>query len=506
MLRSLACCLTLATLATAQTSYWAAALDGSQEVPATTSTAIGWGVVRLVEPANTVNIFIHTEGLTGPATAAHMHLGNVGISGGVLVPLSGGPNDWSGSGVLTAANVVALKAAGTYLNVHTAANPNGEIRGQVVASLTSRFTAVLNGAQETPPNSSTATGIGVAFLHEPSNRVVYTVSTTGLVNVTAAHIHVGAVNVAGPVLVPLNGSAGQYCGVSDRLTAANVATLRTSGMYCNVHTATFPNGEIRGQINPGVDDLGGSMDGTQETPATTSTAVGHATVQLQPDGTLQYTVNVTGLTGPPFAAHLHMGAVGIAGPIVVILSGGPSVYSGTSPVLTSSQINDLRNSLWYANVHTAAFPNGEIRGQLLPLQLPAVYAGGCTGSNGVRPEIAADGVPSIGASFQVECHGALPNTLAIWNIGFSRDANGPTNLPVALTSLAFPAPNCFVVASLGATIATLADSFGCASHTVNVPFNPGLLGMPLFSQWFLFDAAANPFGFTTSNGSDLKVQ
>src|SRR5690349_1503077 len=180
MLRSFVCCLTLATLATfatAQTTYWAAALDGAQETPATTSNGNGWGVVRLVEPANTVNIFVHVENLTGPATAAHMHLGNVGIAGGILVPLSGGPNDWSGSGSLTAANVVSLKAAGTYLNVHTAAFPNGEIRGQVVASLTSRFTAVLNGAQETPPNPSTATGTGIAFLHEPSNRIVYTVST-----------------------------------------------------------------------------------------------------------------------------------------------------------------------------------------------------------------------------------------------------------------------------------------------------------------------------------------
>jgi CHRD domain len=506
MLRSLACCLALATIATAQTSYWAAFLDGAQETPATVTNGGGWGVVRLVEPANSVNIFVHVESLGSAATAAHMHVGGVGIAGGIIVPLAGGPADWSGSAVLSAANVTALKNAGTYLNVHTAVFPNGEVRGQVVASLTTRFAAVLNGAQETPPNPSTATGTGIAFLHEPSNRVVYTVSTNGLVNVTAAHIHQAPATVAGPVIVPLNGIPGQYCGVSDRLTAAQVTALKANGMYFNVHTAAFPNGEIRGQMILGVDDFGGPMTGAQETPPNASTGTGHATVQLQPNGTLTYSVVVAGMTGPPTAAHIHMGAIGIAGPVIIPLSGGPAVYTGTSGVLTTTQINDLRNGLYYANVHTAVFPNGELRGQLLALKLPAAYAGGCPGSNGVRPEIAADGAPSLGSGFQIECHGALAGTLAIWNVGFSRDANGAVNLPVALTSLAFPAPNCFVVASLGSTVASITDPLGCAHHTVNVPANPALTGMLLYSQWFLFDAAANPFGFTTSNGLDLQVQ
>ena len=96
--------------------------------------------------------------------------------------------------------------------------------------------------------------------------------------------------------------------------------------------------------------------------------------------------------------------------------------------------------------------------------------------------------------------------MAIWNVGFSRDANGAVNLPVALSCLGFPAPNCFVVASLGSTVASITDPLGCAHHTVNVPANAALTGMLLYSQWFLFDAAANPFGFTTSNGLDLQVQ
>jgi hypothetical protein len=123
MLRSLACCLALATIATAQTSYWAAFLDGAQETPATVTNGGGWGVVRLVEPANSVNIFVHVESLGSAATAAHMHVGGVGIAGGIIVPLAGGPADWSGSAVLSAANVTALKNAGTYLNVHTAVFP-----------------------------------------------------------------------------------------------------------------------------------------------------------------------------------------------------------------------------------------------------------------------------------------------------------------------------------------------------------------------------------------------
>jgi Cu/Zn superoxide dismutase len=72
--------------------------------------------------------------LSGPANAAHIHLGKVGKPGNVVVPLCAGTKCKSGihgTVTLTAAVLKALKAGGTYVNIHTAKNPAGEIRGQI---------------------------------------------------------------------------------------------------------------------------------------------------------------------------------------------------------------------------------------------------------------------------------------------------------------------------------------------------------------------------------------
>jgi len=72
--------------------------------------------------------------LSGPANAAHIHLGKAGKAGNVVVPLCAGATCKSGvhgTVTLKAAVLKALKAGGTYVNVHTAKNPAGEIRGQI---------------------------------------------------------------------------------------------------------------------------------------------------------------------------------------------------------------------------------------------------------------------------------------------------------------------------------------------------------------------------------------
>ena len=72
------------------------------------------------------------SGLTGPATAAHIHMGGMHQSGPVVVPLCGPCKaKESGTATLTAAVLKALKVHKLYVNVHTAKNAAGEIRGQV---------------------------------------------------------------------------------------------------------------------------------------------------------------------------------------------------------------------------------------------------------------------------------------------------------------------------------------------------------------------------------------
>ena len=75
--------------------------------------------------------------LSGAAGAAHIHLGAVGKAGNVIVPLctpcGAATGSKSGTATISASLLKTIQKHGTYVNVHTAKNPNGEIRGQLVA-------------------------------------------------------------------------------------------------------------------------------------------------------------------------------------------------------------------------------------------------------------------------------------------------------------------------------------------------------------------------------------
>ncbi len=115
-----------------------------------------------------------------------------------------------------------------------------------------RFTAVMTGAQETPPNASAAKGFGYVVVSDDQTSITAYFGFSGLAaNVTAAHIHSGAVGVAGPVTFGFSGIPSATSGTHTQtfsITPAQLATLQTSGMYFNIHNTTFPGGEIRGQI------------------------------------------------------------------------------------------------------------------------------------------------------------------------------------------------------------------------------------------------------------------
>jgi hypothetical protein len=75
--------------------------------------------------------------LTGAATAAHIHLGGMGKAGNVIVPLctpcGNATGSKTGTATISASLLKTIQKHGTYVNVHTAKNPNGEVRGQLVA-------------------------------------------------------------------------------------------------------------------------------------------------------------------------------------------------------------------------------------------------------------------------------------------------------------------------------------------------------------------------------------
>lgn len=121
-----------AAWAAGESAKYTATLNGGSEVPATQSKGTG-EVTATYDPATKRLSWKGTyTGLTGPVTAAHFHgPAKPGENAGVLVPATVTSSPFSGEATLDDAKASDLQAGRMYFNIHTAANPKGEIRGQV---------------------------------------------------------------------------------------------------------------------------------------------------------------------------------------------------------------------------------------------------------------------------------------------------------------------------------------------------------------------------------------
>ena len=124
--------------ATTKTVGWKAPLTSAQEVPKqVVKMAAAHGSFTATLSGNTLKWKLTYADLTGPATAAHIHVGAKGKSGNVVVPLCGAQpackSGLSGSAKITSQLKTWFSKHLLYVNVHTAKNPAGEIRGQLVS-------------------------------------------------------------------------------------------------------------------------------------------------------------------------------------------------------------------------------------------------------------------------------------------------------------------------------------------------------------------------------------
>lgn len=119
--------------ASAETVSFNAKLDSASEVPPTASAGTGSVAARFDTVTKQLSWDVTYSGLTGDATAAHFHgPAAVGANAGVLVPLTQFKSPVTGTAPLTDAQFADLSNGKWYLNIHTAKNPAGEIRGQLV--------------------------------------------------------------------------------------------------------------------------------------------------------------------------------------------------------------------------------------------------------------------------------------------------------------------------------------------------------------------------------------
>jgi hypothetical protein len=234
------------------------------------------------------------------------------------------------------------------------------------------FDVALRGVSEQPdPADADGTGTASIRLRLGQARVCFVTTVQNLTPpVAGAHIHSGAVDQSGPIVVQLRAPASA-CVTASRSVVRRILANPT-GFYVNVHTTDFPGGAIRGQLRmPSTASiLTAAMAGANErpTPADTSGS-GLANFLFLPSASrVCFTLAAQSIQLPAVASHIHRGAADVAGPIVVPLvpaprANGQSVGCITAdPTLLQDIVANPGN--YYANVHTRQFPGGAIRGQL----------------------------------------------------------------------------------------------------------------------------------------------
>ena len=367
-----------------------ATLSGANERPAPNATT-GSGSAILSLDGNTLTFNVSYRGLTGPATLAHIHgPASTTVATGVLIDLApynggafGSNGTLSGTLVLTDAQKALVLSGLTYLNIHTSANPGGEIRGQITPVL---MEASLLTDYEAPPVNTPASGFGSFML--VGTQLTFNVRYQGLsAPAILAHIHgPAAIGQNAGVLIDLapynGGSFGSSGSVSGTvgLTPAQLAAVIDGQAYVNFHTPANSGGELRGQIMPQSTSIPFTawISGLNERPTPlTNTATGLGLFSLAGDR-LAFNISYSGLSGPATLAHIH-GATNTANATGVQIDlapfnggafGARGILSG-SVLLNPAQRSMILNGLAYVNIHTAANPSGEARGQIQTVLMSA---------------------------------------------------------------------------------------------------------------------------------------
>jgi predicted lipoprotein with Yx(FWY)xxD motif len=191
--------------------------------------------------------------LSGPAVAAHIHTGKPGQVGPVSLPLCQPCTANSrGTKTLDAKLLAAIESGSAYVNVHTKANPGGEIRGQVGRSHALAAGLVAAGETPAPQNvPAAAKGSFTALVIDTSPRPILTWSLEfdGLSGpASAAHIHLGKPGAAGAVVLPLCGPCATAVQGRKEIQPTLAEAIEAGNTYVNVHTQANAAGEIRGQV------------------------------------------------------------------------------------------------------------------------------------------------------------------------------------------------------------------------------------------------------------------
>jgi hypothetical protein len=233
-------------------------LAGAQEVPAVAATGTGVGGV-IADPADrSITGGITFRDLTGAPSDVSIYTAAPGANGASFITLALAADNATATipagTFLSTQQFADLLAGNLYFNVKTAANPAGEIRGQInVQGGVFAGLRVMNAAQEVPPSSSAATGVGTLLVDAATHVVLISYMTYNVASPTFADIHTSASGVrsAGPPIINFNLGTGIACAPAGaQMTAENMLDFGVNDLlYFNVRSQANPDGDIRGDIS-----------------------------------------------------------------------------------------------------------------------------------------------------------------------------------------------------------------------------------------------------------------
>jgi len=243
----------MSSSSSSSTSSLSMTFSTDQIYPEPTSTATATATFLADSTSGSASGTVTLSGVT--ATSVTVNDAFAGNTGPVVLSLTqsiSDPNVWnvSSGAILTVDQISDLLAGKLYVLVSSAANANGELRGQIVPGNIKVAFAPMGGVQESPSVTTTASGVAAVTVNTTTKTAAVNINTTGVDTASGAQLLASFVgsSTAIATLVPDNSLAGHWLNESITLSDADIANFNSSRWLVNVFTTAHISGEIRGQI------------------------------------------------------------------------------------------------------------------------------------------------------------------------------------------------------------------------------------------------------------------
>jgi hypothetical protein len=231
----------------------AVAMTAAQIFPAPSSSASGMANITVKLESGATRGKVMLRGLT--ATAVTLNEGFAGATGPRVITLANGDaaGEWvvPANALLTAEQVTALQQGKLYVIATSAANPRGEVRGQIVPDNIVVTFSSLERTQALAAVGLAAGGVAATTVDTSANTLTIHVNSTGVDDAMAAQVADGAAGAAGAKLAELTKDSvnmGHWSTELAGISAADVVNFKAGRWQVSIATAVEPNGAILGQI------------------------------------------------------------------------------------------------------------------------------------------------------------------------------------------------------------------------------------------------------------------